>query len=489
MDGDMSSDDYVYQNRLYSEDHLSYEFAECDDGIYYGDGGVLKSAGDIGPKFGPISSTCKIRAYYYDVPSPFGLQAVMYDFTGFLVGDSLLMTAAHGLCLDVTSGIFDDGIENYYMPGKVEVYGAIGLADEWHGGYRYYSECGEIYMDAEYLGNRTINRDWALLRLDRPLGRELSYRVLVPEASAFESLSVVGYPSWNQLCERKGASNGSVLSSYGQFCYSTDTSEGMSGSPLCDTSFMDDQAAQYDSGYGSDGNLCLASRLAYGMHISYDYSNELGFGLRFTSETADLVNALNRRYRPSEIDLLSEVISAGWGAGQSIQLSGDYRANSTLLGCIFDSGRISLAASPDDEREVSFSFNFPVSGISVGASISNYRYSSSLLIRYRDIRTGSYVSANLLGQSGSSFQTPTDRFSLIATDVDVLISELVIFPDWGFIPVGPDSPSYSSGEISVGSDNNCVSYAFRHIISGYTEDYGLGIVPHEEIADGVYRSR
>ena len=318
---------YALENGLCSPDFPGYAFDDSPSSMYF-DGQAQKPFEDAGPKSERLSHLCKVRAYYYDVPTPFGLAAVMYDQTGFLVGDSLLMTAAHGLCLDATSGMFDDGIENLHFPGKVEVYGAIGLADGWGSDYRHYAACTEMFMDAGFPAGRLINADWALLRLDSPLGRELSHRALYPECGPFDELSLSGYPGWGQKPATVSAEDGSILSSYGQLAYGADAEPGMSGAPRYDGRLHLDsvrQARDYDSAQ----RPILAARFAYGMHLRHDAEQGLGFGLRFTNSLCDFVSALNRRYRPDEIDALAAI--EGADAGGLFALGPDHAAEIALI--------------------------------------------------------------------------------------------------------------------------------------------------------------
>ena len=100
--GSSISDSDILENELYSPDFKDYEFIKYDETRY--DDYITHFGNDItidgeqwGPKESPSNSTCKIRAYYHNISHNNGLVTLMYDFTGFLVGDSLLMTAAHGL--------------------------------------------------------------------------------------------------------------------------------------------------------------------------------------------------------------------------------------------------------------------------------------------------------------------------------------------------------------------------------------------------------
>lgn len=130
----------VELSSVYSPDYLNYEKDDFEwDSYEIGDNGLI----DIqqqGPKDQNFASTCKIRAYYHNIPFYGALVTAMYDFTGFLVGDDTLLTCAHGLWLDATSGILDDGVRNMFFPGRVEIYGAIGLGDQWGKNYKYYAK-------------------------------------------------------------------------------------------------------------------------------------------------------------------------------------------------------------------------------------------------------------------------------------------------------------------------------------------------------------
>lgn len=472
------TEESIISNQLYSKEMEGFNPNVSFNPNKYFENDEMKSDVQVGPKTNYLSSTCKIRAYYRDVRTFFGLVTVMYDFTGFLVGESLLMTAAHGLYLDVTTGPFDDGITNYYFPGKIEVYGAIGLVDDWGEAYPYYSLCNEIYFDTDYITSRTINNDWALLRLQKPLGRFLSKRTLIVNSPSCERLDVVGYPSWNQEYQRQPATNCSVLSAYGQFSYGTTTFEGMSGSPLClpESAFFS-QEGSYAWIYDSNGRPCLQQRCAFGMHISYDYSNGIGFGLRFTNDMLDLVNALNSKYRPSSISV-SEMAGAQIASGDQIAFSDDYHCNVTLSECSFLNGSLFFEST---SGYAVLDFNFPVSGVSLFASpLTGYNYG---------LAEARYVDANGLyryivvnsGTNNCRFENQANRIIIYANRTGVTIEDIELRPDWNCYFADNSHPSYNRNEIARTSDNNCVSYALGNLTQRpYPEDNYKGIVPVDE---------
>ncbi|MCQ2087218.1 MAG: hypothetical protein MJZ37_04000 [Bacilli bacterium] len=455
----------LYEQKLYSEDFLNYTYEELDYSIYTDSYNNFKPSVEVGPKESQICSTCKIRAYYYNVQSFFGRVAVMYDFTGFLVGESLLLTAAHGLYLDVTSGIFDDGIQNYYFPGKIEIYGAIGLTDVWGSEYPYYALAKEIFLDSEFITTRAINADWALLRLDKPLGKELSYRVLIPESENFDSLKIIGYPSWNQSFEKVDASNSVILSNYGQFRYDSNTQEGMSGSPICSL-YEDEYIDSYVDRSRSISSLL--SRCAIGMHISYDYENHYGFGLRFSYTLTELVELLNKRYRPESINLLNEITHAS--SAHNNFLSEDYFYNIDFSNTTIGSDSIFFG----DSALITLSFNFPIK--SVVLNFDNTSPISNEKKIYYELNNNQIESSIGNTYSHILFQEPIFSFT-IHSSFSSQLNLFSVIPNWNYIPYESYFPNYNNSEISIGSNNNCVSYALNNLLGNiqYNENNSLGL--------------
>lgn len=368
--GPSVSESEIMANNFYSPVFNDYEFKEYSEIRYddfvigTGDDAIMNGVA-WGPKESPSNSTCKIRAYYHDISFNGALVTLMYDFTGFLVGDSLLMTAAHGLYRDVTVGEFDDEIDNKYIPGKVEVYGAIGMADAWGSSYCYYSKGTAIFLPSSYVSYRNFADDWALMRLDKPLGRELSYRKLSTTPMDLSGdYRIIGYPSLNQFHLRMEVSSADYIvdSTRPMIEYSISSVDGMSGSP-----FYSADDVTFNIETGSDGRSYLASRAAYGMHVCSNSNHTIAYAITFSTQIIELVDSLNARYKPaSDVLLFLELTGQDLGDA-SIELGGGYECNFCAQGCSISNNKLVL----NENSSFSIEFPFPLSEISLVAESSN----------------------------------------------------------------------------------------------------------------------
>lgn len=460
-------EDEVKLSDLYTPYYHNYEYR---DFAWLPNDASNEEEQQIGPKNRYDSTTCKIRAYYHDIDL-WGMKVTaMYDFTGFLVGESTLMTCAHGLFMDVTSGFMDDATTNRYFPGKIEVYGAIGLNDTWGKDYEYYSTVSDIYMKSAYIRSRTLSNDWAVLRLNKPIGKELSYKVLTPYMENDPHYEMVGYPIFNQSHNKIPVSgfNRSLMNDLLE--YNADTLDGMSGSPICNT-------VSHNNDYAIDTHPYEEYHVAYGMHLARDESTGKGIGIWLNSQMATLIDELNKRYEPEAVNL--SIPDRNPLNNIAIPISEDYTVALTSSNATSQNNAVSLGAS-SRYSAVTLDFNFPISSISMAPYRSTTYYNSVLRMvtthydgttSYRTITPStSNITMNY------TFVRPAKTVSLILEKAsanspdNILISSITINPEWGYMPISPGAPFYDAHEMDAfemqtTNDNNCVSYAFRRYVN------------------------
>lgn len=468
----------VELSSVYSPDYLNYEKDDFEwDSYEIGDNGLI----DIqqqGPKDQNFASTCKIRAYYHNIPFYGALVTAMYDFTGFLVGDDTLLTCAHGLWLDATSGILDDGVRNMFFPGRVEIYGAIGLGDQWGKNYKYYAKATEAYLKSDYLTNRSFGRDWAVLRLDTPIGKDLGYRILTPYSDSNPSFKMVGYPTYNQSHEHVSLTNPIRNLMNGTVNYSSRTSDGMSGSPIYNS-------YPHNSEYTILTHPFNELRKAYAIHLGYDPSSGNGIGIWIGQDIRELTEELNKKYRPNTItvDFTNDCINSADGR-QSIRFSEDYSAQVVTTNAeLIDGGTVLLSG----DSRLLIEFDFPVSGVSFSFQTSTQLSASRFFVCSNDFYGNTEVTMIGNNHSGVTcglktysieFTTLKRNLSFVFTNPPSLqeavewvkIQDISIAVSWNTIPTSINALSFDPHEMdlfenrSLNPDENCVTYAIgRHM--------------------------
>lgn len=460
--GPCLSESDIDANDFYSPVFDGYEFKRYRDGKY--DQFILdeETMDGVawGPKESPSNSTCKIRVYYHDISHNGSLVTLMYDFTGFLVGDSLLMTAAHGLYRDVTVGDYDDGIDNKYIPGKVEVYGAIGMADTWGPSYTYYAKGTKVFFPSSYATYRSFADDWALLRLDTPLGRELSYRKLsLAQMDLSEDYRIIGYPSFNQFHIRMdvSAANYVVDSTRPMIEYNVSSQDGMSGSP-----FYSSHDETTSTEVGSDGHSYLATRSTFGMHVCTNVERTTSYAITFDSQIIDLVDTLNSKYEKSfDAIQFSELDYSGQLLGEtSVSVGGGYECKIHTEGASLIGGRLAMRPG----SSVSLEFPFPLSSASLFTGRLDYQPDMSVFCGsfdensdFEDVISpcgGEYsVSAYGLRSINIIYSGPLNGRT-------TYLDYISFYIDWGFSPSNNSAPQYVQ---MSDFDGNCVSYAMDGI--------------------------
>lgn len=443
---------------LFSPVFDNYEFKKYDEGKY--DSYVVDTdtmdGVAWGPKESPSNSTCKIRAYYHNINYHGNLVTLMYDFTGFLVGDSLLMTAAHGLYRDVTVDDYDDGVDNKYYPGKVEVYGAIGMADTWGSSYTYYATGEKVFIPSSYVINRSFADDWALIRLDRPLGRELSFRKLsVTPMDLCGDYRIIGYPSFNQFHVRMDVSaiNYVVDSTRPMLEYHVSSLDGMSGSPFY--SSLDESLNTYS---GSDGHYYLGTRFTYGMHVCTNNERTISYAITFDSQIISLVDSLNTHYKKeSDIIQFSQIPLNNQSQDEVvINIGGGYECVFSLQNTSLINGHLSLQPGS------SFSIRFPFPLENFSFSINGGLYEPDLYAYCESFNSSNNREFTIESSEGLYSISLDGLYSLTVVNVgfyynQVINIESVSFDiDWNFNPINYSAPQYIDNEEFVG---NCVSYS------------------------------
>lgn len=460
---------------LYSPDYLDYEPNEFEWDSYTVNNGQIDSQ-EKGPKDPFFASTCKIRAYYHNI-SLFGtLVTAMYDFTGFLVGDDTLLTCAHGLWLDATSGILDDGINNKYFPGRIEVYGAIGLGDQWGKDYPYYAKATDIYLRSQYLTGRSFGDDWAVLRLDRPIGKDLGHRVLTPFSDPAPRYEMIGYPTFNQShgCTQVDGLLRNFMD--GTVRYSAQSLDGMSGSPIYNSNIQNNV-------YSISTHRFDEHRVTYAMHLGYGSSTGAGIGVWLSPEIRELVNELNKKYRPSSVQLNFDNLLGTTNEGEySLRFSEEYRAK-VIPTNASAAGR--EAAFRSGASVLSVEFDFPVSRVSFEFQANPASASSKFDVRARDFYGNQESIAIGDWRTGSSqWKTISVAFPSIMKRVSFTFANLpypfeasewarirnISFEaSWERIPPSVDAPQFDEHEMDPFSwvrnpDENCATYAVqRHM--------------------------
>lgn len=458
---------------IYSRDFNNYQFVNYGEDKYQN---LLTENGRDAVRWGPkesyINSTCKIRAYYHDISFNNQKVTLMFDFTGFLVGDSLLMTAAHGLYRDVTVGMFDDGIDNKYFPGKVEIYGAIGMDDTWGSSYEYYSKGLVIFISSNYISYRTFANDWALIRLDRPLGRELSYRKLADPMDFSGNYKIIGYPSMNQYHLKLDVSNAnySIDTTRQIVEYNVSSVDGMSGAPF----YLNKESIESDSG----GLPYLCYRAAYGMHVCSSRDHTFGYALTFSSDVKDLVDLLNTRFRPSNVSLSTSSINTKNLSSFSVIYGKDYECKIETRGCSKEDNKLTISKNIS-ENFLSFEFPFPVSCFE--ARSDDKSCNSKITAEILSTNSSDSVIKKLSFSGGVlNYSESTIRKIVIKLDNDFNGSCLTLFYfnfviDWDNIPSSLSAPRIIKPQnfSTTTGNENCVSYA----LSGINTFSGGTILP------------
>lgn len=456
--GPSLSETDVDANDLYSPAFDGYEFRKYDDSKY--DAYVIDQDNmngvAWGPKESPSNSTCKIRAYYHDISHNGGRVTLMYDFTGFLVGDSLLMTAAHGLYRDVTVGDYDDGIDNKYIPGKVEVYGAIGMADTWGPSYAYYAKGTKVFFPSSYAAYRSFADDWALLRLDTPLGRELSYRKLsITPMDLSGDYRIIGYPSFNQFHIRMDVSAADYVvdSTRPMIEYNVSSQDGMSGSPFYSSH---DETTRTE--VGSDGHSYLATRSTFGMHVCTNVERTTSYAITFDSQIIGLVDSLNLKYRNASDSVWFHDLYGQTLEDAFLQIGGGYGCKVRAQRCSVSAGRLALSQG----SSVSLEFPFPLYSISFFANRPMYNPNLTISCHSYD-EVCDYES--VVEPNQGVYEVSTSGLRSIDINYEDATSGQIIYMDcasfdidWNFNRINYSAPYYDE---DANPSGNCVAYAIE----------------------------
>ena len=145
-----------------------------------------------------------------------------YSATGFLVADDLVLTAGHCLISAEKGGAAS---EITFSPAAQK-----GLSYETANGTAY-------YVPFDWSGYYDENFDWALIKIDKPLG-ESGYLTCLNHANPVgQMVEIQGYPSdylsnpAYGILQAVGAGTVSQMTNY-KLYYDVDTEDGQSGSPI-----------------------------------------------------------------------------------------------------------------------------------------------------------------------------------------------------------------------------------------------------------------
>ena len=122
------------------------------------------------PKADPYYRSGQIVAKWHNLVSNVdgGIYTVLGYGSGSMVGPDLLVTAAHVIFGDVTTGDFDDGITNFVFPDEVHYY--PGLNGEADRPLCYDVTSAFISIQREYYEGRSLDYDWAAIKLNTEIG-------------------------------------------------------------------------------------------------------------------------------------------------------------------------------------------------------------------------------------------------------------------------------------------------------------------------------
>lgn len=195
-----------------------------------------------------------------------GSNGSVYVGTGFLVSDNLVLTAGHCLI-------------NKDMGKAVSIKFKAGLM--FDGSYLASANATRCYLPSPWEDSFDSNWDWALLRLDKPLGSSLGYfNLKVASNPVGMSIDIPGYPAKYDTNGTGVLNNQTLVYGWGnvtdctayRLLYTADTMGGMSGSPIM--SFI-------------GGDYC-----AYGIHTNGFVENQTprNSGVRISTSIITVLN-------------------------------------------------------------------------------------------------------------------------------------------------------------------------------------------------------
>lgn len=194
-----------------------------------------------------------------------GRNGKSYGGTAFLVSDDLILTAGH--CLD-----------NDEMGGHAtKLVFKAGL--HYNGSYIASANATESYLPPQWEENRDPNWDWALLRLDKPIGATVGYETIrVNEVPFGKACEIVGYDV-NYSPKNIQLIGFGHVQGYEQFrlYYNADTEGGMSGSPIYIAYAQNDYGTRFAiSGIHTNGTSSSEARNS-GVRITTSIINMLNY--------------------------------------------------------------------------------------------------------------------------------------------------------------------------------------------------------------------
>lgn len=214
---------------------------------------------------------------------------VITEGTGFLMGGNVVVTAAHIVYIDPSSGVYKDRNGNQYNVEDNTTNFRIADDINFYPGASYYGDSDspeinpiEISIHKNYYSSRDTNYDWAMMMADEYIGYDLGYYGTgINWYQNNHHIYTYGYPDDGD--HHMYYSPGKMQNKT-EYKYTTnlDVRNGNSGGPIIyETELLSGLIARYAVGVVTSGNS------------SHTY------GIKFTSFVGAFINSFNQSYWPS----------------------------------------------------------------------------------------------------------------------------------------------------------------------------------------------
>lgn len=174
-----------------------------------------------------------LRTTFLEIPYENGELNLGGIGTAFVQGPNIMVTAAHCIWSDVTSGRYNDGVSNPRFPNEVYVEPATYKDSDKTQIYPYGQiNVTRVYFPREYYETLSSNFDWAICVLEEDLGYQTGWLGRTANYTLTDhDATVVGYPG--ELQGDMYTADGKILStSTYRYEHNIETSSGQSGSPI-----------------------------------------------------------------------------------------------------------------------------------------------------------------------------------------------------------------------------------------------------------------